>query len=133
MLNILFAIFLLLHGLVHLLYFGQSQRIFELQPGLVWPDSSWALSRLLGNETTRQLTSVLLVVAAVAFVVSGLGLLLKQPWWSLVAVVTAVFSSALYMLTWDGNWQNLDDKGLVGLLINLGILTTILIFHWPEI
>ncbi len=133
MLNILFAIFLVLHGLVHLLYFGQSQRIFELQPGMVWPDGAWAFSRLLGNESTRGLTCVLLVVAAVGFVVGGVGLLLKQPWWSSVTVGTAVFSSALYILAWDGSMQNLDDKGLVGLLINLGILTAVLIFHWPNI
>ena len=133
MLNLLFAIFLVLHGLVHLLYFGQSQRIFELQPGLVWPDSSWAFSGLLGNETTRRLTSVLLVIAALGFVVSGIGLLLKQPWWLLAAGGTAVFSSVLYLLAWDGHWQDLDDKGAIGLLLNLGILTTILIFHWPEI
>ena len=35
MLTILFGIFLILHGLVHLLYAGQSSRLFELQPGMV--------------------------------------------------------------------------------------------------
>jgi hypothetical protein len=31
------GIFLILHGLVHLLYYGQSARRFELAPGLTWP------------------------------------------------------------------------------------------------
>ena len=40
MLKIFFAVFLILHGLVHLLYLGQSAGTFELQPGLNWPDGS---------------------------------------------------------------------------------------------
>ena len=32
-----FGVFIVLHGLVHLLYFGQSARYFELKPGMVWP------------------------------------------------------------------------------------------------
>ena len=42
MFRIIFGIFIILHGLVHLLYFGQSTRYFELQPGMVWPDGAWA-------------------------------------------------------------------------------------------
>jgi hypothetical protein len=33
------GIFFLLHGLVHLLYAGQSLRFFELRPGMTWPGS----------------------------------------------------------------------------------------------
>jgi hypothetical protein len=29
---IIFGVFIVLHGLIHLLYFGQSRRLFELQP-----------------------------------------------------------------------------------------------------
>ncbi len=36
MLQFIFSVFLMLHGLVHLLYFGQSARRFELKPGLTW-------------------------------------------------------------------------------------------------
>lgn len=41
MLRIIVGVFIVLHGLVRLLYFGQSQRFFKLKPGLVWPDGSW--------------------------------------------------------------------------------------------
>jgi len=58
MIRILFGVFLVLHGLVHLLYYGQSARHFELQPGMVWPDGSWAFSRLLGDELVRSLAGV---------------------------------------------------------------------------
>ena len=64
MIRIIFSVFIVLHGLVHLLYFGQSARYFELQPGMVWPDGSWALSRFVGDATTRNLASNLLILAA---------------------------------------------------------------------
>jgi len=35
--NFILGIFFILHGLVHLLYAGQSLRLFELRPGMTWP------------------------------------------------------------------------------------------------
>ena len=132
MIRILFSIFIVLHGLVHLLYFGQSTRFFELQPGMVWPDGSWAFASFLGGSAIRNLASVLLILAAVGFVAGGVSLFLKQAWWQPVVISTAVFSSTIYMLFWDGVMHSLDNKGGVGILINLAILTAILIFHWPK-
>ncbi len=39
--QIVVGVFLILHGLVHLLYAGQALRYFELRPGMTWPDASW--------------------------------------------------------------------------------------------
>lgn len=47
-------------------------------------------------------------------------------------VGVSIFSSVLYILFWDGGWQNLDDKGGVGLLINVALLTAVLHFQWPQ-
>lgn len=132
MIRILFSVFFVLHGLVHLLYFGQSARYFELQPGMVWPDGSLVFSRLLGNATTRNLASILLILAAIGFIAGGAGTFLKQPWWRPTIVVMAAFSSAIYILFWDGSLQHLDNKGGIGVLINLAILTALLIFQWPD-
>jgi hypothetical protein len=132
MISILFAVFLILHGLVHMLYFGQSSRVFELQPGMVWPDGSWAFSRLLGDSAARNLTSVLLVLAAIGFVIGGVGIFAKQAWWRPTIVAVSLFSSVIYLLFWDGGFQNLDNKGGVGILINLAILAALLIFQWPR-
>lgn len=131
MFRILFALFLVLHGLVHLLYLGQSRRIFELQPGMVWPDGSWAFSRFLGDETTRGLATVFLLLAATGFVAGGAGIFAGQAWWRTLVVGTVTFSALVYLLLWDGGLQNLDDKGAVGLLINVAILVAVLIFQWP--
>jgi hypothetical protein len=46
---------------------------------------------------------------------------------------SAVFSSLIYILFWDGVIQNLDNKGGIGILINLAILAALLLFHWPNI
>ena len=133
MIVILFGIFFVLHGLVHLLYFGQSARVFELQPGMVWPDGSWAFSRLLGDVAARNLAGVLLALAALGFVIGGIGVFAKQAWWRPAVVAAAVFSSLIYFLFWDGSWGHLDNKGGIGILINLAILATLLIFQWPDI
>ena len=132
MINILFGIFFVLHGLVHMLYFGQSGRYFELQPGMVWPDGSWAFSRLLGEVGARNLASVLLVLAAIGFVAGGVGIFVKQAWWRPTIVAVSLFSSVIYLLFWDGGFQHLDNKGGVGILINLAILVALLIFRWPK-
>jgi hypothetical protein len=133
MLRIIFGVFILLHGLVHLLYVGQSARLFELQPGLVWPDGSWAFSRLFGDEATRTLASILYGLAAIGFVVGGIGIFVRQAWWRPAILVSAAFSAAIIILFWDGGMQRLDDKGGIGLLINLAILAALLVLRWPNL
>jgi len=126
-----FGVFILLHSLVHLLYFGQSARYFELKPGMVWPDGSWAFSKLLGNEAVRNLASISLILVAVGLIVGGVGILASQAWWRPVVVGVAAFSSLVYILFWNGRMQNLDGQGAVGILIDIAILLAVLIFRWP--
>ena len=133
MFRIIFGVFIMLHGLVHLLYFGQSRRLFELQPGMVWPDGSWAFSRLLGDEATRILASISYVLAAIGFMAGGIGILVRQAWWRPVVVASAAFSAVIIVLFWDGKVQMLDDKGGIGLLINLAILVALLVLRWPSL
>jgi hypothetical protein len=121
-LNVIVGLFFVLHGLVHLLYSGHSQRLFELQPGLSWPDGSWAFSRLLGDEGTRMLAGAACVLAAVAFAAGGIGLTAGQTWWRPAIVGAAAFSTAIYLLLWDGAPQMLDGKGGIAVLINIVIL-----------
>lgn len=131
MLTIIFGIFLILHGLVHLLYAGQSWRLFELRPEMAWPNSAWLFSRFLGDESIRLLATVLLVLSAAGFVTGGLGLFLRGEWWRPVTAISAVLSSLLFIVFWNGKFQALDDQGGVGILINLAILVLTLLFKWP--
>jgi len=132
MLKFVFGVFIILHGLVHLLYFGQSQRYFELQDGMIWPDGAWAFSRLLGNETTRSLTSVLCVVAAILFVAGSLGMFANWSLWRTIVASGAVFSSVIYLLLWNGQMQRLANQGAIAILINLAILFVLFSLRWPK-
>jgi len=132
MLRFIVAAFIVLHGLVHLLYFAQSRRLFELQPGMVWPDGSWAFSRLLGDEATRWLASLACILAAIGFVVGGTAILLGQAWWRPVVVAAAAFSAAVLFLLWNGKTQKLAQQGAIAILINLAILFYVLVFQWPD-
>jgi hypothetical protein len=133
MLSIVVGIFLLLHGGVHLLYFGHSARYFELEKGLVWPAGSWALSSFVEEGALRSVANTLLIVATMVFIVAGVSVFIKGDWWQTTVTVAAVFSTLVYLLLWDGSWQNLDGKGLVGILINVAILVLVHVFHWPSI
>jgi uncharacterized membrane protein YphA (DoxX/SURF4 family) len=132
MIRIMFGVFVVLHGLVHLLYFGQSAKYFELKSGMVWPAGAWAFSRLVGDKATKSLARVMLILAAICFVVSGISLFSGQAWWRTVVVCAAAFSSIVYILLWDGRMQNLDGQGGVGILINIAILIVVLILLWPD-
>lgn len=132
MLRFVVGAFMVLHGLAHLLYFGQSRRLFLLQPGLLWPDGSWAFASLLGNAAARSLASIACVVAALAFAAGGAGLLAGQAWWRAAIVGAAAFSSVVFLLFWDGGLQRLPDKGGVALLINTTILFAVLGTRWLD-
>jgi hypothetical protein len=127
MLRLIVGIFVILHGLVHLLYVGQARRLFELQPGMTWPDGSWAFSKLFGDDATRWLASIGCVLAAVGFVAAGAGLLMRQLWWRPMAVGAAALSTVLFILFWDGALQGLDNKGIFAILINIAIMVVVLV------
>ena len=132
MLRFIVGAFVVLHGLVHLFYFGQARRLFELQAEMTWPDGSWAFSKLLGDAAARWLASVACAVAAIGLVAGGAGILLGQPWWRPVIVASAAFAAVVFVLFWNGRMQRLDYQGGVGVLIDLAILASVLVFRWPD-
>lgn len=133
MLRILFGIFIVLHGLVHLWYVTLSRRLVEFQPEMGWTGQSWLFSRLLGDGATRWLATVLYGLAALGFVVGGIGIFAQQTWWRPVVTGSAAFSAAIILLFWDGGLQMIVEKGLLGFLINLVILVALLVFDWPSL
>lgn len=132
MFKFIIGMFIVLHGLVYLVYVGQSLRLFELRPGMVWPDGSWAFSKLLGSQATRWLAAICYVLAAAGFAVGGLEILLGQAWWRPIVVASAAFSSLIIVLFWNGKLKKLNDQGLYGLLINAAILVAVFVFRWPD-
>jgi hypothetical protein len=126
--KIIFGIFILLHGLVHLLYAGQSRRLFELQPGMVWPDDSWSFSRLSGDKTARLIAGASCTLCALGFIAGGISILTNQFWWRLMVMGSAIFSTFIFILFWDGKTKKMPDKGLIGIIIDLAILVIAFLF-----
>jgi len=120
-----FGLLALLHGLIHLLYFGHSQRYFELAEGFLWPEDSWLLSRLVGVKALLTAAGVLLLVSLLLLTAGGVGYFFHQPWRQLVLAVGASWSSLTYLVLWDGTGTRLPDQGLIGLLINFILLAFI--------
>ncbi len=127
MFQLLFKFFLIAHGLVHFLYLGHSMRLFELSPGMVWPDQSWLFSDRLNPEGIRRLASGASLLAGLGFVVGGLAALFQTNWWRLVVIVAALFSTDLYLLFWDRRVRKLPDQGLIAVLINIAVFIFVLL------
>ena len=126
MLNVLSAIFVMLHGLVHLWYVTLSQGLVEFEAEMGWTGKSWLLSGFVGDGTGRWLASALYGLATIAFVAGGIGLLTEAAWSRAVLIGAAVFSSAVVLLFWDGSTQMPVQKGLVGLVVNVAIVVGVL-------
>ena len=133
MLRTLFAVFTILHGLVHLWPVVLSQGLVEYKPEMGWTGESWLLTGLIGDSATRLVASVVYLVAAVMVVVSGVGLFTGLHWWRPVLLASAVFSAAVILTFWDGRAGLLVEKGLVGLLIDLAIVLMLLVLKWPAV
>ncbi len=82
-------------------------------------------------EQSRLVASDALVSAAAGFVVGAIALFTTQSWWRPVTIAAAIFSAAIFILSWDGNLQALANKGLFAILINAAILVALLVFRWP--
>lgn len=124
---LLIGIFIILHGLVHLWYLSLSQRWVPFKPEMGWTGKSWLLTGALGDGNTRILASLLFALATIGFVAGGAGFLLNQDWWRAVVIASAFVSAATTLLFWDGSTQFIVQKGLVGLLIDIGILLWLLV------
>jgi hypothetical protein len=116
------GLFLIAHGLVHILYVVQSAKTGGVLPGLRWPDGSWALSRGLGVPATKRVATVTCLIATVAFVVAGVAVLLDAGWWSPAVVGAAVFSAAVFVSLWDGSRKRMPDQGWIGVLIDAALV-----------
>lgn len=121
------ALFLALHGLVHLLYVAISQGWIEEEEAMGWNGRSWLLSRLLPEATVLNLGSALYVVVTAGFVVGAIGYLLGTGWATSAIIGASVLSTATILLMWDGSLAKVVDKGLLGVVINLVVIAWLLV------
>ena len=123
--RILTGVFILLHGLVHMWYVTLSQGWVEYQADMGWTGKSWLLTNLLGDSATHTLATVFYSLSTFLFLIASVGIFANQDWnrpWPLAA---SIVSSVAIVIFWDGRFNLIVQKGLLGLLINVVILIAI--------
>ena len=131
--KIIIGLFLIAHGLVHAgLAAAPNPDDPETKPGTFFtsPERSWLLSKVeLSSASVRWIGIVLVALATLGFVLSGLGVFgvpgLSEIWRTL-AIASAVGSLLLLILFWH-LWL------IIGVLIDFGILIALLWLDWPPI
>lgn len=127
----IFTIFVLLHGLAHMVYTSIAMHWIPAPPG--WTGASWLLSSPLGAQGTRSAGAFVFTALTLAFVVLAAGLAFRLGWASNWLVWVPVASSLALIAFWDGSPQDLVTKGILGLAINIGLLIAVLVFKYPAI
>lgn len=51
----------------------------------------------------------------------------------LLASLAAVLSTAALMLLWNGQLRGLDAQGAYAILLNAGIVVSVLVLNWPKV
>lgn len=123
----LFAIFILLHGWVHVWYVVLARRWVEYRPEMGWDGQSWLLSGALGDAALRGLATVVYALSAVAFTVTAIGVFAAAGWWRTTVLLAAALSTVSIVAFWDGGSANIVQKGLLGLLVNIGLIVGVLL------
>lgn len=131
MLRTLFGFFVILHGLVHLWFVVLSREWVPFEPEMGWTGESWLFTPLLGGPATRWLATGLYTLVTISFVVSGIGAVTRGEGWRPWMIGSAVASAAMIVLFWDGGTQYIVPKGLIGFLLDIGILVALLVLEWP--
>lgn len=121
------ALFLALHGLVHIWYVVLSNGWVEVEDQMGWNGHSWLLSSTLGSETILSLASVAYAVVTLGFLAGAVGLFLEEEWATPVLAGAAILSTLVLVVMWDGGTDLLVEKGIVGVLINAAIVYVLLV------
>ena len=122
MLRLAAAVFLALHGFVHLWYVVLSQGWVEVEDQMGWSGHSWLCSSVLPRETVLTLGSVGYVLVALGFAAAAVGLATGRDWWRPALVAAAALSTLVIVALWDGQFDLLVEKGAVGILINVALV-----------
>lgn len=122
MVRIVAGLFLIAHGLVHLLYLARRPEDAASTYPFV-PEERW-LARPLGPSAARAVAGTLAVACAIVFGVSGIALLVNADLWQPTAVAGSVVSLVL-MLLFFHPWL------LLGIAIDVAIVASVLSWHVP--
>ncbi len=131
MLQSIYSVIIILHGLVHMWYVTLAQRWVSFEPDMGWTSNSWIFTNTIGDAATRTLATIVYSLSTLAFLIGGIGIFVRADWWTSLITGAAILSSIGILLFWDGSTGMLVQKGLIGLLINIALLVSLLLFNWP--
>lgn len=121
MVKFLFMIMIILHGLVHFWYVTLGMGWVAFQSEMGWTGKSWLLSGFMSSGLTRALAVGFYGIAAVLFSAAGLGMILGYDAAQKLLWVPSLISAAAVVVFWDGQMGMLVEKGILGLMISLGL------------
>jgi len=134
MLYWIYTIFVLLHGLVHMLFPSIAQGWVPAPPKAGdFTGTSWLFTRFLGEPGTRSLGTAAFSLVTLMFIIAAIGLAFRQDWATAWVAASAIASSLVVILMWDGRLQALDEKGFIGVLISIGLLIGLYAFKYPAL
>lgn len=124
-----FAVFLVAHGLVHaILAAAPRPDVPDAKPLTFWTRPSKLLPSM-GESIARPLATVLWIASTLLFVTAGLGLLGVpgvSEIWSGLATAGAITSLLLLLIFWH-KWL------IIGVLIDLGLILALVVFSWTPV
>jgi hypothetical protein len=115
--RLILGIFMLLHGFAHLPGFTVAWRLTD-RPEMPYKTTVLGSAVNLGDVGIR-IIGVMWLLGAIAFGVSGISLITRQPWWHQLALATAASSLVLTIIGWP------DSR--IGILVNLIIIAALIL------
>lgn len=122
MLKTISSIVIILHGLVHIWYLLLMSKVVKYQPDMGWTGASWLLPGSPENAVIRISGILLYGLASLLFIISGISLMAGSSITVRLLIISALLSSLLILVFFDGQFNMLVQKGLIGLIINLVII-----------
>lgn len=122
MLKAILSIVIILHGLVHIWYLLLLSKVVKFIPEMGWSGESWLVSGSSEVIWIRYTGIILYSLTCFLFVSSGISLLSNSSMTQNVLNISAILSSILIIFFFDGHFDMLIQKGLVGLIINVTII-----------
>jgi hypothetical protein len=127
MFRFLISLFVVLHGLVHLWYVALSRQWVPFKPEMGWTSHSWLLSTLLNQPATQWAATAGYGLMALLFTVAGVGFFVNAGWARPLLIGVSALSTLLILLFWNGGPELWMEKGLLGVVVNVGLVVALLV------
>jgi hypothetical protein len=111
-----------LHALVHFWFIALAMKLFPFEPQMGWTTKSWLFTNLLGDDLTRKLAALLLFIVMLVMATGGVAFIFGAGWSRPILIGAAVASIAVIVLFWDGSFDLIVSKGLIAVLLDLGVI-----------